>query len=126
VGDIDLVVLPAGGNRLMVRNRLWKLYEGRPEKFGDKYICLKNYRGIQVDVYLADEHTFPTLLLIRTGSKEHNILLCMRAQELGLHLNANGHGLTDRASGQPLSVLSESDLFRHLKMPYKEPWEREA
>jgi DNA polymerase (family X) len=126
VADIDLVVLPTAGNVLFVKNRLWKIYNARPEKFGDKYCCLANYKGIQVDVYIAEPATFATLTLIRTGSKEHNILLAQRAQELALHLNASGHGLTDMRSGKPIPIDSETDFFAALKMPYKEPWEREA
>lgn len=127
VADIDLIVrLSEQPQRLLLRNRLWRLYGGRPEKFGDKYICLGNYKGIQVDVYVADADTFATLLLIRTGSKEHNILLATRAQERDLHLNANGYGLTDMKNGRRLQITTERDIFDALHMPYKEPWEREA
>jgi DNA polymerase/3'-5' exonuclease PolX len=127
VGDLDLVARHSDpAQRLLLRNRLWRAYQGRPEKFGDKYICLENYKGIQVDVYLAEPETFATLLLIRTGSKEHNILLATRAQELDLHLNANGDGLTDRKTGERIPIQTEQDLFAALKLPYKEPWEREA
>jgi DNA polymerase/3'-5' exonuclease PolX len=49
--------------------------------------------GIRVDLYLATVETWATTLLIRTGSKEHNIWLCQRARELGGKLHANGDGL---------------------------------
>jgi len=125
VADLDLVVIPQAGNLLLLKNRLWKLNRAKPEKYGDKYLMLANYRGLQVDLYVATPETWATLLLIRTGSKEHNILLAKQAQALDMHMRANGEGLV-RLSGPPLEIRTERDLFAALELPYKEPWEREA
>lgn len=51
------------------------------------------YRGISIDLYLADESIFETLVLIRTGSKEHNIRLTQLSRQKGLKLFASGKGL---------------------------------
>ena len=51
------------------------------------------YRGISIDLYLADDTTYGTLVLIRTGSKEHNIKLTKIARSKGLKLFASGKGL---------------------------------
>lgn len=76
--------------------------------------------GIPVDLYIATRETWTTLLLIRTGSKEHNIKLAQRARELGMKLRASGDGIED-ASGQLLRVNTEEDLFSLLQVPYIPP-----
>jgi len=53
------------------------------------------YNGINVDIYWADHSTWGTLLLIRTGSKQHNIKLCTLAKSRGWQLKASGEGLFD-------------------------------
>lgn len=62
---------------------------------GDK-IKRFQYNGIMIDLYLATEKTFGTLVLIRTGSKEHNVRLTTLAMGNGMKLKANGKGLVDR------------------------------
>ena len=76
--------------------------------------------GIPVDLYIATPETWTTLLLIRTGSKEHNIKLAQRARELGMKLRASGDGIED-AKGQLLRVSSEEELFSLLQVPYISP-----
>src|SRR6266446_3745254 len=46
-----------------------------------------------VDIYMATEESWATLLLIRTGSAEHNIWMCARARACGGKLHADGSGL---------------------------------
>lgn len=53
------------------------------------------FKGISVDLYLANENTFGTLVLIRTGSKEHNIKLTSIARSKNLKLFASGKGLCE-------------------------------
>ena len=76
--------------------------------------------GIPVDLYIATPETWTTLLLIRTGSKEHNIKLAQRARELGMKLRASGDGIED-ANGQLLRVGTEEQLFSLLQVPYISP-----
>jgi len=78
---------------------------------------------IPFDLYLADETTWPTLLLIRTGSKQNNIRLCQRAQKLDLKLHADGSGLSTPAD-RFLKVESEEDIYRLLRLPYQQPERR--
>ena len=51
------------------------------------------YKGEKIDIYVADEKTFECLVLIRTGSAEHNIRLTTIAKQRGQKLYANGNGL---------------------------------
>ena len=79
-----------------------------------------NDTEIAIDIYIATRQTLPTLRLIRTGSKEHNIKLCTRARELGMQLKASGEGLFD-AQLKQLKVESEEDIFRLLGLAYLPP-----
>ena len=75
---------------------------------------------VPIDIYIASPGTLPTILLIRTGSKEHNIKLCTKTRDMHLQLKANGEGLLD-AQLRPLKVLSEEDIFYHLGFSYIPP-----
>ena len=91
--------------------------------------------NISVDVYIATEETWATLLLIRTGSAEHNIWMCMRARACGGKLHADGSGL--EVPGQYDAVLqrtvnskviratSEEEIFKALGIPMPSPEGRE-
>lgn len=87
---------------------------------------LKSVDGdtIPIDLYIASEQTWWTLLLIRTGSRQHNIKLARRAMELHMHLKADGSGLMTEA-GTILSVGSEEDIFKQLRLDYRPPEDRE-
>jgi len=80
------------------------------------------YHAVQVDIYWATPETWATLLLIRTGSKEHNIRLCQLAQRHGLHLHASGDGLF--RNGTRVSWESEEKLFASLGLQYIKPKDR--
>jgi DNA polymerase/3'-5' exonuclease PolX len=126
VHDIDLVVLPSGdGTALNSRiNELISRGSLTPVRAGEKIQCfIASKTGIQVDMYIADQRTWPTLLLIRTGSKDHNIRLAMRAKELGMKLRASGDGIEDSAGGI-ICMEKEEDIFALLKLAYRRPEER--
>jgi DNA polymerase (family 10) len=91
---------------------------------GDKALRL-NFEGVElpVDLYIATDTTWPTLLLIRTGSREHNILLCSHARRLGMQLKADGSGLL--RNGEPVATESEEDIFAALSLRYLPPERRE-
>jgi DNA polymerase/3'-5' exonuclease PolX len=95
------------------------------ETNGEKIKRFSNYSDstIAIDLYIATKETLPTLRLIRTGSKEHNIKLCMCARDIGFHLNANGEGLFD-AQLKHLKVENEEDIFRLLNLEYLPPEKR--
>ncbi|HKI12135.1 MAG TPA: hypothetical protein VKA02_08470 [Candidatus Acidoferrum sp.] len=134
VHDIDLVLLPKtsseefslGGSTL-----LEELLEHLVERGSlasvrgkDKVKCfVATKTGIPVDLYVARPATWATLLLIRTGSKEHNIRLAQRARELGMKLRASGDGIED-GHGNVLKVDAEEDVFRILGLPYLAPEDR--
>ena len=62
-------------------------------------------------------------MLIRTGSKEHNVRLCARARSVGMKLHADGSGITLK-DGVRHVPQSEEDIFAALGLPYEKPEER--
>ena len=124
--DIDIVLTPGNqGALLMALNSLGEKMKGGPK------MIQRRYKGQQVDIYIADERTWPTLVLIRTGSKEHNIRLCARARGMDMRLHADGGGVEYQEAREGgdgpwhrLVPTSEADIFRILGLPYVEPRKR--
>jgi len=93
-------------------------------------------KRISVDIYIATAESWATLLLIRTGSAEHNIYMCARARACGGKLHADGSGL--EVAGQYDAVLhrtanvrvirakTEEEIFKALGIPTPAPREREC
>ena len=91
----------------------------------------------QLDLWFADEVTFPTRLMCRTGSMQHNIWLATRAKRQGKKWNPyegimyGGQwvrvGDQDVYSGakQTIQFKSEADLYASLDLPFIEPQNRE-
>jgi DNA polymerase (family 10) len=89
--------------------------------------------GLMLDIYIATPETWATLLLIRTGSKEHNIRLCSLAKQKGMYLKADGQGLFKANNPNPIKedpgwerIAGDTELsiFEALGLPYKRPEER--
>jgi len=158
VHDIDIVAIPSG---MAFHREMQKCgyVSGGPKIYkvevfvfdgnGKLLICAS--KKFTADIYIASEATWATLLLIRTGSANHNKMLCTLAKSKGMKLHADGSGL-ERVSATPnlfnqqriaggalpfpfgLDVISgcmfiecatETDIFKALGMPYKAPGERE-
>ena len=122
VHDIDIVAVP--NNQGQFAYQLAQF--GRLKDAGEKIIRV-SHPEIVLDVYVATPETWATLLLIRTGSKEHNIFLCKRALSLGMKLHANGAGLfkIDGESEERIAGDTEESIFDALKLKYTKPEDRE-
>jgi len=123
VGDIDIVAMPTKGTseedisdfikRIdpTGQEEATKLGKSKSKRFlnGD-LIKRFQFQGIMIDLYLANEDTFGTLVLIRTGSKEHNVKLNTLAREKGYKLFASGKGLwkIDR-NENPIELISNTE-----------------
>ena len=118
VNDIDLVVIPR--DRRQLDMTLMKL--GNYKMSGRK-IARVEMENIPLDIYFADEETWATLLLIRTGSKENNIRLATLAKKRGWRLAASGDGLFNE-KGERVAGDSEESIYEALGVPYQKPWER--
>lgn len=125
VHDIDVVIIPNQQALLTINYALSRI--GTIAKDGPKIKQLwytENQTLASIDLYIATPLTWPTLLLIRTGSKENNIRLCALARRKGWHLKANGEGLLDQA-GNRLAGDTEQSIYQALGIPYQEPEERD-
>lgn len=128
VHDIDMVVEPHPGGegrvqlaKAILDNEIADKGElTAPEKIW-KCLCT----GIQLELYLATPETWAGLLVVRTGSASHNVLIASTAKRRGLQWKASGEGFLD-STGHMVPVRSEEDVFRILEMTYRHPVQREA
>ena len=130
VNDIDIVLIPHKGCMDKIKEICLAFHPligpHKPPKWGERMASFRYKEVVGVDLYFADEVTWPILWLIRTGSKEHNIHLCNQAKMQGMYLAADGSGLfKDRLKTEIIPVASERDVFENLRMPYLEPEDRE-
>ena len=155
VHDIDLIAIPRltsksslfGRSKLAETDFMSALLDfaedddgnARANCAGDKIIRFKA-RGdlfrLSVDCYIATPETFATLLLIRTGSAEHNIWLAQRAKACGGKLHADGSGLELPGQYDPvaqrvvnmrvLRAQTEEEIFKALGLPLPLPADREC
>ena len=123
--DIDILLIPKNQNLLPLYTLVTheRKQDFTVNKWGKKFANLV-YSRARIDLYFATEETWPTLLLIRTGSKYNNIRLCKVAQGLDYKLKADGSGLFDAYSGNRLPADSEESIYRTLGLRYQTPIER--
>lgn len=147
VNDIDFVVLPKPGQEPALRERCKRTADVISE--GPKVLIVRLKNGMQVDFYFAVPETadlldrqpsnFGAILLIRTGSKEHNIKLAEIAKNHGLALKAGvgvfGFGEWRRSAGDTEDVYeggrliaseTEEQIFEALGMQWIAPALRET
>ncbi len=120
IRDIDIVVEIKPDNLDKLKKCLAEI--GNIKLKGDKLIRFITFDNIQVDIYIATKENYEPLLLIRTGSKEHNVKLTTRAHIFNYKLTANG--LINTKTGSIIAT-SERDIFKALKMSHVEPQNRD-
>jgi DNA polymerase/3'-5' exonuclease PolX len=129
--DIDIVLIPRAGMESEMRARIFE--RTTPISDGPKNLICRLRDGTQLDVFFAHAGTHDLLtheptnwgsvLLCRTGSKDHNIKLASRARELGLKWETM-RGIVG-PDGKVLASATEQEIFECLKMDYVEPANRE-
>ena len=113
--DIDLVIL-AKPEQLW--NFTFKLKRISKIIVDGKQVKRVLYKGQQIDLYFATPKTWGALVLIRTGSAEHNIRLSTIALRKGMKLTHSGL----MRNGKLIS--SEKEIFETLGLSYVPPEER--
>lgn len=136
VNDLDLVVLPKPKpTNLLYWRKIIKIMRDEFDaitvaqgpklaRFNIPFTSKVGRGFVQVDLYRAELDTWGILLLVRTGSKEHNVKLCNLAISKGLRLKYSV-GLID-GSGRVVAGRSEEEVFAALGLPWIPPAEREV
>ena len=116
--DVDIVLIPKPLLWSRIISTLQKKMDAKVLKCGEKVSQL-TIDGVNVDLYSATPETWEPLLLIRTGSAEHNIKLSMRARKMGMKLTHSGLSKDGK-----IIASTEKEIFEALGMKYVPPEER--
>lgn len=123
VKDVDILVTTDAPEEVM------EFFTSLPEVesvtgHGDTKSSVRLSSGLACDLRAVSENEYPFALMYFTGSKEHNVALRQRAQEMGFKLNE--YGLYKEGSDKSAKCKSEADIYKKLGLPYIEPELRES
>jgi len=90
---------------------------------GENKVSFTLENGLQVDVRMLERENFGAALLYFTGSKEHNVALRGRANEMGLTLNE--YALATLKGEKRVAGRSEEEIYAKLKLDFIPPELRE-
>jgi DNA polymerase (family 10) len=90
---------------------------------GENKVSFTLTEGLQVDVRLLKKENFGAALLYFTGSKEHNVRLRGRANEMGYTLNE--YQLATLKAEKHVAGRTEDEIYGKLKLDYVPPELRE-
>lgn len=129
IGDVDLLVTMTPGHDKQadvdnVADYIQK-YPGVDQHLarGENKVSVLLGSGLQVDVRLLEKKSFGAALMYFTGSREHNIVLRGRANDMGWTLNE--YALTTLKGGRTVACKTEEEIYAKLKLAYIEPELRE-
>jgi DNA polymerase (family 10) len=129
VGDLDLLVTLAPGHTKQkevdaIATHILK-FPGIDQTLahGENKVSFTLQDGLQVDVRLLEKENFGAALLYFTGSKEHNVALRGRANDMGLTLNE--YQLATLGAEKRVAGRTEEEIYAKLKMEYVPPELRE-
>jgi DNA polymerase (family 10) len=123
IGDLDLLAAGPGAAAALERFvRHPKVHNvlGRGENKASVQFGLE---GLQVDLRALASESYGAAMQYFTGSKEHNIVLRLRAQRMGLMLNE--YGLFRVDNEERLAGANEEEVYRALGMAWIPPELRE-
>ncbi len=133
IGDIDILAVSSKpavimGEFVSKTPGLMTVIANGPTKSS-----IKIEPGINIDLRVVPVESYGAALNYFTGSKDHNVVIRARANNLGLTLNEYGlfkikAGSTKKGvdqEGTRVASRSEEEIYRALKMAYVEPELRE-
>ena len=129
IGDLDLLVTmkPGSDKQKDVDVAAKHIFSysriKRKLAYGENKLSFVLDSDLQVDVRLLRKGNFGAALLYFTGSKEHNVALRGRANDMGWTLNE--YALTTLKSGRVIASKTEEEIYKKLRLPYIEPELRE-
>jgi len=129
VGDLDLLLTMAEGQTsqkhvdAVAKHILTFSDIDQTLAHGENKVSFTLQNGLQVDVRLLEQENFGAALLYFTGSKEHNVALRGRANEMGLTLNE--YALATLKGERRVAGRTEEEIYGKLKLDYVPPELRE-
>jgi DNA polymerase (family 10) len=129
VGDLDLLVTLADGHTSQkhidaLANHILTFPDiDQKLAHGENKVSFTLQNGLQVDVRLLEKENFGAALLYFTGSKEHNVTLRGRANDMGLTLNE--YALATLKDERRVAGRTEEEIYAKLKLDYIPPELRE-
>ena len=132
VNDIDIVALPRIGQEQAFRDRCMQRASVVTNAPQTLVVILEN--KVQLDIWIASPKgsdlfeprpcNYGSLLLVRTGSKAHNIHLINHAKSLGMTWNTYW-GVFDYTGRNCVAADTEEEIFKALKLEFVPPEKRE-
>src|SRR5271169_1927947 len=129
VGDLDLLVTMADGHTsqkdvdALAKHILEFPGVDQTLAHGENKVSFTLGDGLQVDVRLLEKENFGAALLYFTGSKEHNVALRGRANDMGLTLNE--YALATLKADRRVAGRTEEEIYGKLKLEFIAPELRE-
>jgi DNA polymerase (family X) len=129
VGDLDLLVTLAEGHTSqkqvdgLAKHILQFPGIDQTLAHGENKVSFTLKNGLQVDVRLLEKENFGAALLYFTGSKEHNVALRGRANDMGYTLNE--YSLSTLKGEKRVAGRTEEEIYMKLKLDYIPPELRE-
>src|SRR4029077_14961341 len=129
VGDLDLLLTLADGFTAQkhidaIADHILKYPRiNQVLAHGENKVSFNLDNGIQVDVRLLDKDSFGAALLYFTGSREHNVSLRGRANDMGYTLNE--YTLATLKGERRVAGRSEEEIYGKLKLDFIPPEIRE-
>src|SRR4030081_130043 len=125
VGDLDLLLTLADGFTAQkhidaIAEHILKYPRiNQVLAHGENKVSFTLDNGIQVDVRLLDKECFGAALLYFTGSREHNVNLRGRANDMGLTLNE--YALATLKGERRVAGRTEEEIYSKLKLDFIPP-----
>jgi DNA polymerase (family 10) len=129
VGDLDLLLILGEGYTSQkkidaIAEHILKFPRiAQTLAHGENKVSFTLESGLQVDVRLLEKECLGAALLYFTGSKEHNVSLRGRANDLGYTLNE--YALATLKGEKPVARRTEEEIYAKLKLDYVPPELRE-
>src|SRR5215475_13085104 len=129
VGDLDLLVTLADGHTSQkavdaLAEHILKFPKiSQTLAHGENKVSFTLEQGLQVDVRLLKKENFGAALLYFTGSKEHNVRLRGRANDMGWTLNE--YEMATLKGGKRVAGRTEEEIYSKLKLDFVAPELRE-
>lgn len=118
--DLDIVATAADSAAVMDRLAAHESVEEVLQR-GDTKQRVRLRSGMELDLRVVPEESYGAALVYFTGSKDHNIELRRRAQDLGLKINEYGVFRGDKV----VAGRTEEDVYAAVGLPWIPPELRE-